>query len=112
MQYYTPGDDIFMFGFSRGAYTARFLAEMLDWIGLVTFGNEEMIQFAWRTFSEWKMEDGSAHPEAMKRRKKAYEFMVSFRETFSRPVKRIVSIANCDVRSGGANFGAAIPRIV
>jgi len=30
MQYYSPGDDIFMFGFSRGAYTARFLAEMLD----------------------------------------------------------------------------------
>lgn len=36
MRYYTPGDDIFFFGFSRGAYTARFLAEMLDSVGLLS----------------------------------------------------------------------------
>jgi hypothetical protein len=36
MRYYTPGDDIFFFGFSRGAYTARFLAEMLDHVGLLS----------------------------------------------------------------------------
>jgi hypothetical protein len=34
MRFYSPGDDIYMFGFSRGAYTARFLAEMLDHVGL------------------------------------------------------------------------------
>lgn len=65
MRYYTPGDDIFFFGFSRGAYTARFLAEMLDHVGLLSVtrllnrwrvrdanrnqaGNEEMCQFAWK----------------------------------------------------------------
>lgn len=37
MRYYIPGDDIYFFGFSRGAYTARFLAEMLDHIGIYTF---------------------------------------------------------------------------
>lgn len=42
MRYYNPGDDIFFFGFSRGAYTARFLAEMLDHVGLLSAGNEEM----------------------------------------------------------------------
>lgn len=36
MRYYTPGDDIYFFGFSRGAYTARFLAEMLDHVGLLS----------------------------------------------------------------------------
>jgi uncharacterized protein (DUF2235 family) len=108
MQYYSPGDDIFMFGFSRGAYTARFLAEMLDWIGLITFGNEEMIQFAWRTFSEWKQLDSSQNPKSMKRRKKAYEFMVSFRETFSRPVKRIVSGGSYLHVSMALNSNAAI----
>jgi uncharacterized protein (DUF2235 family) len=36
MRYYLPGDDIFLFGFSRGAYTARFLAEMLDHVGLLS----------------------------------------------------------------------------
>ncbi|CAG8949352.1 hypothetical protein HYFRA_00004978 [Hymenoscyphus fraxineus] len=88
MQYYSPGDDIYMFGFSRGSYTARFLAEMLDWMGLITYGNEEMIQFAWRTFSQWKSMN-SQDPEALEKQKKAYDFMVSFRETFSRPVRRI-----------------------
>jgi len=87
------GDDIYMFGFSRGAYTARFLAEMLDWTGLITFGNDEMVQFAWRTFGEWKQLDSSHTLSGLKKRNEAYEFMVSFRETFSRPVKRIVGIS-------------------
>lgn len=38
-------DDIFLFGFSRGAYVARFLAEMLDHVGLLSNGNEEMYVF-------------------------------------------------------------------
>lgn len=54
MRFYSPGDDIYMFGFSRGAYTARFLAEMLDHVGLVATGNEEMVLFAWKTFSAWQ----------------------------------------------------------
>jgi uncharacterized protein (DUF2235 family) len=92
MQYYSPGDNIYMFGFSRGAYTARFLAEMIDWIGLITHGNEEMIQFGWRTFSKWKAID-SNNQAAKAKQKKAYEFMVGFRETFSRPVRRIVGLS-------------------
>lgn len=48
MRYYNPGDDIYFFGFSRGAYTARFLAEMLDHVGLLSAGNEEMCHFAWK----------------------------------------------------------------
>ena len=35
--------DIYFFGFSRGAYIARFLAEMLDYVGLLEPGNEEMV---------------------------------------------------------------------
>jgi uncharacterized protein (DUF2235 family) len=97
MQFYSPGDNIYMFGFSRGSYTARFLSEMLDWIGLITHGNDEMISFAWRTFSSWKAMDDSTE-EALKKQKKAYDFMVSFRETFSRPVRRIVS-SRLDLKS-------------
>lgn len=46
MRYFSDGDDIYIFGFSRGAYTARFLAEMVQRIGLLSQGNEEMILFA------------------------------------------------------------------
>ena len=47
MRFYSPGDEIYIFGFSRGAYIARFLAEMLDYVGLLSHGNEEMVKFAW-----------------------------------------------------------------
>lgn len=67
MRHYSPGDDIILFGFSRGAYTARFLAEMLDHVGLVSQGNEEMIMFAWKTFSNWQQrrENGGQQKEEM-----------------------------------------------
>jgi len=50
MRYYQEGDRIFIFGFSRGAYTARALAAMLYKVGLLTQGNEELIPFAWNIF--------------------------------------------------------------
>jgi uncharacterized protein (DUF2235 family) len=50
MRYYVPGDRIFIFGFSRGAYSARVLAAMLHKTGLLTQGNEELIPFAWDIF--------------------------------------------------------------
>jgi uncharacterized protein (DUF2235 family) len=46
LRYYNQGDKIYIFSFSRGAYTARFLSEMIDRIGLLSMGNEEMIAFA------------------------------------------------------------------
>lgn len=38
MRHYSPGDYVYIFGFSRGAYTARFLAEMIQKIGLLSRG--------------------------------------------------------------------------
>ncbi len=35
-QNYEPGDEIFIVGFSRGAYTARSLAGMIGRVGLLT----------------------------------------------------------------------------
>ncbi|EZF31568.1 hypothetical protein TMEN_2627 [Trichophyton mentagrophytes] len=54
MRYYKPGDDIYIFGFSRGAYTARFLAEMIEHVGLLSMGNEDMIRFVYGAFSKWQ----------------------------------------------------------
>ncbi|CUS13814.1 unnamed protein product [Tuber aestivum] len=68
MRFYAPGDDIYLFGFSRGAYTARFLAEMLDHVGLVSQGNEEMDGVGWGA-----------------RKQDMYNYMRAFRETFARP---------------------------
>lgn len=52
MRYYRPGDRIFIYGFSRGAYSARALAGMLHKVGLLTPGNEELVPFAWDHFKQ------------------------------------------------------------
>jgi uncharacterized protein (DUF2235 family) len=88
MRYYSPGDEIFFIGFSRGAYIARFLAEMLDYIGLLEAGNEELIRFAWKTFAKWQQRAGDSE-EGKEEKKKLFEYMKAFRETFSRPISRI-----------------------
>ncbi|KAF2087528.1 hypothetical protein K490DRAFT_23539, partial [Saccharata proteae CBS 121410] len=88
MRYYIPGDDIYFFGFSRGAYTARFLAEMLDHVGLLSAGNEEMARFAWKTFQKWQIRQERTQEEKAQK-KFLLDFMCAFRETFSRPVRRI-----------------------
>jgi len=54
MRYYSEGDFIYVFGFSRGAYTARFLSEMVHEVGLLSKGNEDMVHFAWTTFSDFQ----------------------------------------------------------
>jgi uncharacterized protein (DUF2235 family) len=90
MRYYNVGDDIFLFGFSRGAYTARFLAEMLDHVGLLSAGNEEMCRFAWKAFQKWQCRTEATEKER-EQKKFLMNYMFAFRETFSRPVHRYVS---------------------
>ena len=43
MRNWEPADRIYVFGFSRGAYTARVLCGMLHAVGLLTPGNEALI---------------------------------------------------------------------
>ncbi|KAK5651914.1 hypothetical protein OQA88_11573 [Cercophora sp. LCS_1] len=53
MRYYSSGDKIYMFGFSRGAFTAKFLARMIHTVGLLCKGNEEMVPFAYRLYQRY-----------------------------------------------------------
>jgi uncharacterized protein (DUF2235 family) len=46
MAVHEPGDQIFIFGFSRGAYTARALTGMLEVFGLLRRGSENLIPYA------------------------------------------------------------------
>lgn len=47
------GAKIYIFGFSRGAYTARFLARMINKVGLLCKGNEEMVPFAFVLYQRY-----------------------------------------------------------
>lgn len=45
MDTYADGDEIFLFGFSRGAYTVRVLASVLHVYGLLCAGNHQLIPY-------------------------------------------------------------------
>lgn len=112
MRFYNPGDEIYMFGFSRGAYIARFLAEMLDYIGLLSHGNEEMVKFAWKAFSQWQCRAESVGSDeevaaADAEKRKMFTFMKGFRETFSRPVGRIRFLGLFDTVNSVPRFETA-----
>ncbi|KIJ46890.1 hypothetical protein M422DRAFT_226573 [Sphaerobolus stellatus SS14] len=51
MQNYTVGDRICIFGFSRGAYTARALAGMIHKVGLLPQGNRQQVPFAYKMYT-------------------------------------------------------------
>ena len=110
MRYYTPGDDIYILGFSRGAYTARFLAQMVQTIGLLSRGNEEMIQFAWQTYAKYERRR-TDEDHATK------EFMLNFRNTFCRKnvTIRFLGLFDC-VNSVGSfeipGMRRSFPRVV
>ena len=50
MDVYDEGDQVFLFGYSRGAYTVRLLAEMLNRCGLLTRGSQHLIPYATEVF--------------------------------------------------------------
>ena len=81
MERYEPGDRIFLFGFSRGAYTARVLAGFLQAVGLLEPGNQSLIPYAIKLYKSKKRRYwivGSASPQ--------FKVMQKFKSTFSRPV--------------------------
>ncbi|KAG6827102.1 hypothetical protein H0H92_013214 [Tricholoma furcatifolium] len=51
MQNYEAGDKICVFGFSRGAYTARALAGMIHKVGLLPKCNHQQVPFAYKMYS-------------------------------------------------------------
>ena len=107
MRYYTSGDDIYFFGFSRGAYTARFLAEMLDHVGLLSAGNEELARFAWKTFSKWQSRRGGSGEKAKREEQELYKYMENFQSTFSRKVRRIRFLGLFDTVNSVPRFETA-----
>jgi uncharacterized protein (DUF2235 family) len=51
MNAYEPGDRVFVFGFSRGAYTARALLGLVDAVGLFRPGAENLVPYVVSVFA-------------------------------------------------------------
>lgn len=74
MNSFHSGDRIFMFGFSRGAYTVRALAGMIHKMGLLKKGSENLIPYAIALYKK--------HPET----REDWRVVNGFKRTFSREV--------------------------
>jgi uncharacterized protein (DUF2235 family) len=74
MDNWERGDRVFIFGFSRGAYTARVLAGMLHLLGLLPRGNQNMLPYAMELFRAVRSD-----------RDDYWRLCDQFRWTFSRP---------------------------
>ncbi|KIJ26685.1 hypothetical protein M422DRAFT_25315 [Sphaerobolus stellatus SS14] len=95
MDNYVDGDRICLFGFSRGAYTARALAGMLYKVGLLPKDNTEQIGLAYNMYK------GTSKSNA--------QLATGFRETFSRLVE--IEFLGCwdTVSSVGVFWGRHLP---
>lgn len=78
MRHYRPEDRLFLFGFSRGAYTIRALVGLLQFHGLMEAGNEPLVPYAIRRLTAVNREArrGNAAREA------AFQLAGEFKTTF------------------------------
>lgn len=51
MTVYEPGDTLYLFGFSRGAFTVRSLAGMLHKVGLLHHANDNLLEYASKIYN-------------------------------------------------------------
>ncbi len=72
VQNYSEGDNIYLFGFSRGAYTVRALCGLINNCGIVKREDAKLIGEAWKIY---KSTNKKYHPDA--------EGSVKFRRDFS-----------------------------
>ncbi|MGO9169636.1 MAG: DUF2235 domain-containing protein [Candidatus Korobacteraceae bacterium] len=83
MEKYEEGDRLFLFGFSRGAYTVRAVCSLLHMYGLIRKGNEPLVPYAVRMMIGIdRAEKGDARQRAATSR--YFELARGFRETMSR----------------------------
>lgn len=78
VQNYAPGDELFLFGFSRGAYTIRSLCGLINNCGIIKRPDAQLIQAA---FDHYKKSGKDYHPDGAK--------SVEFRNLHSHPSRKI-----------------------
>lgn len=104
MRYYNEGDHIYIFGFSRGAFTARFVARMITTIGVLSKGNEEMVPFAYKTYQDYEQGIGFSSVAA------SQKYMHGFKRTFCRLHGKVHFLGLFDTVNSVATFDVPFRR--
>ena len=79
MDNYEDGDRVYLFGFSRGAYTARALAAFIRDCGLFEKGAKNLLPYAMSFFLKQAPSDKAGE-------EKFYKILSRFRSTYARPL--------------------------
>jgi uncharacterized protein (DUF2235 family) len=79
-----PEDRIYVFGFSRGAYTARLLAAVLHELGLLPRGNDNLVPYVLRRFRAIPQDRRDDDAERRAAVRAHFAINDAFRETFAR----------------------------
>ena len=82
MNNFEEGDRVFLFGFSRGAYTARAVASLLHMYGLMAKGNEPLVPYAIRMLMAIRQIQ-SNQAEASSQIHDYFDLARDFKNTFS-----------------------------
>ncbi|WP_019530358.1 DUF2235 domain-containing protein [Dasania marina] len=85
VQNYSPGDEIFLFGFSRGAYTIRSLCGLINNCGIIKRPDAALIQQA---FNHYKKSGAAYAPRGDK--------SILFRQQYSQPSREITFVGVWD----------------
>ncbi|KAI0047583.1 WD40 repeat-like protein [Auriscalpium vulgare] len=120
---YEPGDRIFLYGFSRGAYQVRVIAGMIEKVGLLRKGNNDQIPFAYELYmatTSSQKRSTSASPPAPDKESKikspkdtgyAEQLCSRFKQTLSRENVRVHFVGVWDtVSSIGFARGKSLPE--
>lgn len=89
MNNYEDGDRIFIFGFSRGAYTARSIAGLIEGCGLLEKGNTNLLPYALNMYTSKKID---------------FKVLAKFKHTFGRKCDIELLGLFDTVRSLGSSF--------
>ena len=82
MHHWRPGDRVYVFGFSRGAYTARALTGLLRTVGLLRPGADNLVPYALKLYVKGGADDERADRAAQK---EYWALRSSFADNFANP---------------------------
>ena len=82
MNNFAEGDRVFLFGFSRGAYTARAVASLLRMYGLISKGNDALVPYAIRMLMAIHAIDSKGGSSSLEE-KSYFTLAADFKGTFS-----------------------------
>ncbi|KAJ5256845.1 hypothetical protein N7478_012949 [Penicillium angulare] len=80
-------DEISIFGYSKGGFAAQYLANLIDYIGILVSGHDHMIPEVWRIYHDLMSSTWSKNEqwEDAEKDKRKFGYMRAFRDAFVRP---------------------------